>query len=302
MPHDPRSLRSEWSQTSAGAKNPRLRAIVQTIEERGTGGLGVTDTCKLIQFIKRGVLEQARTDKKLLTNQDHYITGFSDDSYRREIDALKILAEGLHFTPALHQWVDSCLNVLAQRLAREHTAAQMRDIWKAMDEHGHLSYMKAINVLHAQAFSQYQLPVAPADIKVKTLPRDILGTFCFDGHELYAASQPVIHLDPINIHKSSLEKAMGTIVHEGLHNVLRQLARHHHATPLPSTHPLREDAALMLDRIQYDAYIPSIFKDAYLADAEERLCFKHEGFAPLFTAQTGKPAYWIERIRRLFPD
>ncbi|QQG36003.1 MAG: hypothetical protein HYS17_10955 [Micavibrio aeruginosavorus] len=302
MTRDSRSLHSQWSQASAAAKNPRLRQIIQTLEERGTEGLGVTDICKLIQFTKREILARARADKKLLTNQGHYITGFSDDSYRREIDALKILAEGLHFTPALHQWVDSCLTGLAQRLAREHTAAQMRDIWKGMDENGHLSYMKAVNILHAQAFSQRELPIAPADIQVKSLPDRILGTFCFDGHELYAASQPIIHLDPSNIHKSTLEKAVGTVVHEGLHNVLRQLARHHHANPLSSAHPLRKDAALMLARVQYDAYIPSIFGEAYLADAEERLCFKHEQFAPLFSAQTGKLPHWAERIRRLFPD
>lgn len=240
------------AQAATQPRNPRLEEILRTLEKLGTQNLTVADTCKLIQFIKRSTIDQASADKNLIINQDRYITGFRNNSYQREINALCRLAESLDFSQALHEWVDSRLEALAQRLAREHTALQMREVWQNMDENGHLSYIRTVNILHAQTFSSDDLPIAPAEIQIKRLPERTLGTFHFAGNELYAASQPVIHLDPKNIHRSTLEKAIGTIVHEGLHNVLRQLARHHHAYPLAARHPLRQDAALMLARIQYD--------------------------------------------------
>lgn len=301
MTDTPRTPRPHWAQAAAPPRNPRLIQILETLERHGTQDLGVADICKLIQFIKRSTIEQARADKKLVINQDRYITAFADNSYQREIEALQKLAVAVDFTPSLHHWVDSALTTLAQRLAREHTGAQMRDIWQRMDENGHLAYMRTINILHAQSFSGDDLPITPADIQIKRLPERTLGTFHFEGDELYAASQPVIHLDPRNIHSSPLEKAIGTIVHEGLHNTLRQLARLHHAGRLPAGHTLAKDAGIMLARIRYDAYIPSLFGEAYLADVEERLCFKHEQFAPLFHAQPGKSANWLTRLRGLFP-
>lgn len=186
-------------------------------------------------------------------------------------------------------------------MAQEHTAEQMRTLWDRMDENGRFSYMRAVNVMQTQAFSEPQITFVPADIRIKKMPERILGTFQFEGDILHQSSRPVIHLDPANLQKSSLDMALESINHEGLHSMLRQLARIHHAGKIAKNHPLYGDAEMMLSRIRYNSYLSSMFRGAYRADVEERFCFQHDSLTTLFQTQPGKPTGWAERLRGLFP-
>ena len=287
---------THFNHTAAGPRNPRLESILVALEKRGPDSLPPVEICKLISFIKNAILGCALDDGSLKIKNGH-IEGLPDNGFQREISAITNLARRLNFSDKFHEWVDGRLRALAYRMAREHPVEKMERIWRTMDEHGRHSYLRTIHQLQINFFSDETITFVAAEVTPKKLPDRILGTFEFDGNDLFIGSVPKISINPSELVKSTAENATGAVIHEGLHSILRQLARLRYQDRMASDHPLYQDATLMFHLVKHDSYCNAIFREAYNADPEERLAFKHEKFACTYKEQSALRRHQVERIK-----
>jgi hypothetical protein len=141
------STQDSFNKAAAWPHNPRLAEILGTLDKSGTADLSVDDVCKLTQFIRNAIINQAEQDKLLIIDKDRYVTGLAHDSFPREIKALTKLAFSIDFSSALQAWAQLGLRKLTARMAQEHTAAQMRTLWGQMDENGRFSLLRNMQLV-----------------------------------------------------------------------------------------------------------------------------------------------------------
>lgn len=251
----------------------------------------------LFSSLQKAVLVKSREYKTHKEDSQGYIISLAENGFQREISALTLLAGSLNFSNNFHEWVDGRLRALAHRMARVHTADQIAGVWKNMDEHGRFSYLRTVHAMQADIFSDDTLVFTPAPVKLEKLSgRGVIGALRFTGPVLDRNSQPEILVNPSELQSSTSDSATATTVHESLHFILRQLARMCFFGVVPEKHPLYKDAGLILDCVQYDSYTSSAFREAYKADLEERLCFKHEGFTALYKEQSARRRLMTDRV------
>lgn len=281
---------------AAWTSNTHLEGILIALEKRGPDSLPPRDIAKLISFIKNAVIENGRENGTLII-KGNYIVGLPANGYQREITAIKILAQRLEFSDKFHEWMNDRLRALAYRMAREHPVEQMEKIWRTMDENGRLSYIRAVHQIQTNLFSDDKVDFIPAQVTPKKMEANTLGTFEFDGNPLYDSSRLKIAINPSELMKSTAENATGAVIHEGIHSILRQLARMNNRNLIAPSHPLHKDAKMMHDFVKYDSYCSSMFREAYYADPEERIAHKHEDFARIYKEQSALRRHQVERFK-----
>ena len=290
------SLRNTMN-TAAWPHEPELEKRLIALEKRGPAELPPRDICRLIQFIKYAVLAQCKKDNSFVKDSNGNILALPDNGFQREISAIRTLQSHLHFSNTFHEWVDDRLRALAHRMAREHNADAMKNIWKQMDENGRYSYLRTLHAVQIQLFSDDLLAFKQADVQLQKMSQHVLGEFSFGGNPLQKNTSMKIAINPAELHKSTHESAAGALVHETLHCILRQLVPAHHHKDIQREHPLHKDSALIHDYALYDCYTSSFFREAYKSDLEERLCHKHETYQALYEAQSARRRNLTDRVR-----
>lgn len=270
-----------------GTHNPHIHALLEAVEARQVSNLAVQTQCAMIKIISGAVINQAQMDGTLVRDpKNNAILSLPLDDFDREIKALTHLGCQMKFSPALIDWVEANLIRLATRMAQHARHTDMQANWDRLDDGGRLGYLRTVNTLQMASFSDDTLTFTPSDLVCRNLPSRILGEFSFDGYPLDPASRPQITINPRHLGSAPCKEMTGIMVHEGLHSVLRQLARLNHGGALPANHPFAADGALMTTRIQTAAYLPVYLGKAYYADAEERICYRHTQFDRLYRRQS----------------
>ncbi|MCM2344371.1 MAG: hypothetical protein NDJ24_07405 [Alphaproteobacteria bacterium] len=270
-----------------GTHNPHIHALLEAVETRQVSDLAVQTQCAMIKIISGAVINQAQMDGTLVRDaKNKTILSLPLDDFDREIKALVHLGSQMKFSLALIDMIEQRLILLARQMAQHTRHADMQVRWNTLDDGGRLGYLQTINTLQMASFSDEDLRFTPAQLVCHNLPSRIVGEFDFDGPPLDPASRPRIAINPRHLDTASCAEMTGIMVHEGLHSILRQLARHHHFGTMAADHPFSADGALMETRIQTGAYLPSYLGKAYYADAEERICYRHTKFDGLYRSQS----------------
>jgi hypothetical protein len=251
-----------------------------------------TEKCVRLQYFRNFIKSTADAHD---LKRDGHILGITV-LFAREVSLIQRLQKEILNTQIMHEWVYARTLRLARRMQYAISPQSLEMKWGKQSRPQRLAKLRNFAQMQCNAFMQDDIFLfKPGKISYAVMQN--CGQTDAGMTHLLRRTRPNILVSHDLITGNNPLLCLETVFHEQLHVILLQLASAAWHGEIPRTHPLYEDAHIILDRLRYASYVSTEFGKAYETDPDEALCLVYDSqFTKLYT----QPSHTHPRSQRPF--
>ena len=200
------------------------------------------------------------------------VLAIDEEKFPDEMEVIKRYQDSMALSPTLRDIVETFSILLARDIERAMPFKITEPLWPHVPIDHKKMILNAILQKQAELFSRTGLQFEAAEVVFEESPLEgILAHVVMPPLDQEEFMLPNVSINQDLLQENKFGTVIFAAVHEGLHNVMSQLARKYFTGEIGEDHPFYRDAQIIFEMRTNRANGPIALRSAYSGDPEETL-------------------------------